>query len=531
MSVTASEVFDFIEQHPVIAIERNEINSAAFAQLRRNLRAILIHLADSEDAQAREICGLIRGALSEWLTVPVPFGKAITEILETLGTPITMARWGGDVRNAYEAAVRAVSQLPKTSPLRDKLFSKIAELLREKCAFKIYCHRRARPHFDSLFDHTDTALTDDLFLHSVTDYRETETFEVLVKVGPLRSRGWGAAPDALFTAPKFTTLAQFVWAGCSDEPGFGYDPIAPPPEPFSNNNNISISNLAVLGNRISRRVNISRSGDPVAPASGESEIEEFQIFSKLVRPGEKQKVLLVQIDDEHGMLYTRYSQVLSYDPNDVNEPIATRYAGETLTDGMFLIRPLLGEIDLGGFHASEGHYSRVWKKALREELESNAEGLCRVLRNKGVSLRHLRFALENWARPATGVIHAPQHPEHFEILIDVLPVEAPTRNGVAWWKHAWNEIRASRGDAIQAGFQEHELVQEQSLRLLRGFLPQIRSKAGTSIGFSLSIPAGNDLRGAFLFSKVLAIEEGFLAPDSEIKVVQDLNNLEQWRAD
>ena len=35
------------------------------------------------------------------------------------------------------------------------------------------------------------------FLHSVRDYNNTPPFGALLKVGPLRSAGWGAVPDAV----------------------------------------------------------------------------------------------------------------------------------------------------------------------------------------------------------------------------------------------------------------------------------------------------------------------------------------------
>jgi hypothetical protein len=87
----------------------------------------------------------------------------------------------------------------------------------------------------------------------------------------------------------------------------------------------------------------------------------------------------------------------------------------------------------------------------------------------------------------------------------------------------------TRGEAIQIGRQEHELVEQQALELLKSLLPEIREKSVGVEGFRLSIPSGNDLRGAFVFFKVLRIEDGFLAPETEIKFVRDLNTLEQWK--
>jgi hypothetical protein len=222
---------------------------------------------------------------------------------------------------------------------------------------------------------------------------------------------------------------------------------------------------------------------------------------------------------------------LSYDPADSLNPINTRYAGDTLAEGMFLIRPMLGDVDLGGVQAAEGNYSRTWKQRLREELQNSPENLCLMLRNKGLDLVHLRSCLSNWTKPATGVIHAPQLMEHFRILIEVL---APDRrvlisNNVPWWQLAWREIRVSRGEAIHAGFQEQQILQEQTQRLLRTLISDVRLKASASDGFHLLIPTGRDIQGTFLFWKVLAVEEGFHAPETELKEVRELSVLEEWR--
>jgi hypothetical protein len=123
---------------------------------------------------------------------------------------------------------------------------------------------------------------------------------------------------------------------------------------------------------------------------------------------------------------------------------------------------------------------------------------------------------------------------HFQILIDALAIDPaitqPTGvNSRSWWQRAWDEIRVTRGEAIQTGLQEHEIVEQRALEFLKSILPELRKRAMTGEGFRYQIPLGGDLKGAFVFFKVLRIEEGFLVPETEMKVVRDLNTIEQWR--
>ncbi|MBM4225383.1 MAG: hypothetical protein FJ167_11525, partial [Gammaproteobacteria bacterium] len=134
------------------------------------------------------------------------------------------------MRGEFKAAIRAaVDMISENSLLRAELVESISALRADGRRFKIFCHRKAREHFDTL-DPSMLAvpLDDSSFLHSVRDYAAADSFDALIKVGPLRSKGWGAAPDAIRSAPKFETLIQFVWSGCADDPRFGYDPVEPP---------------------------------------------------------------------------------------------------------------------------------------------------------------------------------------------------------------------------------------------------------------------------------------------------------------
>lgn len=539
MAATASEIFSFLNEHPTFSIERHEISLSAFETLRCNLRAIFVKLREGGDPEAEEGADRLRSMLSEWLTVPIPFDDSVLRQVEAFGTPNEIeARWGRDIRSNYENALIGAQRIRQIeNPIRTTLRSLILDLKANGRIFKVYCHRTARAHFESLLVATDTrAFGQDDFLHSVRDYRDSGIFDTLIKVGPLRSWGWGSAPDAIKSAPRFGTLIQIVWAGCGDEPGFGYDPIAPPADmPVVGTE--AVSHEEALVSRASWTPHIVRSGDADVAQSEELLVEDdFQVFGRLSPTGEKRRAILVQIGSQHGVLYPLHSQVLSFDPTpNIQIPISKRLPGESLVAGIFIIRRLLGDVDLGGQQVENDHYSQIWKSHLDEARQNDLDGLVNRLRAAGIGLTCLPAAIRNWCVASTTVIHAPHKQRHFELLIEVLGLGSDSTAEsnsyrIPWWQRAWNEIRRSRGEAIQAGIHGQEVLDEECLTALRDLLPTIRKRASDEAEFSVTLPANNPLQGTFLFNKVIQFEEGFLAPDTELKVIRDLGTIEQWRA-
>jgi len=539
MPVAASQVFDFIEQQATVAIERHEIGSTAFGALRRSLRKIVVTLRDSDTQDALDISDRLRALLSEWLTVPVPFDSSMLDTLrELLGaTEGVQSRWGLDIRTLYELALCAAAELPSIeNPVREAIRLAIREQRSLGQTLKVYCSRRARLHFESVLVPTeDPPLLEIAFLHSVRDYRETAPFDVLIKVGPLRARGWSSAPDALLTAPRFRKLLQIVWSGCSDEPDFGYDPVSPPTDSQGASGSTAATNSGSRRGQIIWTTRLVRSGQDTGALPGDAaELDELRVFREMIQQREKRTATLVQVDEEHAILYPPHSLVLSFDPDPASrEPIDRRMPSETLFEGMYLIRPLVDDVDFGGVRAEHGHYSQIWKSKLKLEWRANAAGLIARLRTAGLNLQHLSSAIQHWCKPPSTVIHAPQQMKHFEVLLRVLEVDGDAPNNrnqkTPLWKLAWNEVRRSRGEAIQFGVQEQEIVEEQLLNILRKLVPQIRERAMTGGGFHLAIPPGSGITGDLLFLRVSGIEEGFRVPETDLKVVRELSMVDQWR--
>ncbi len=506
--------------------------STIFGSLRRSLRSIAVRLSEADEEPMLEIAHKLRVYLCEWLTAPIRFDETMLDAVSVLGDAATVeTKWGHDVRLAYDIAREAAVAIQNTTnPIRERLYEIIRHLKTEESSWRIYCHRRARAHFESIFQ--GELLPADCFLHSVRDYRETVPFDVLIKVGPLRSRGWGSAPDALLSSPRFRLLIQIVWSGCADEEDFGYDPIAQP----APGTTPDYSHRGV-GGPTSWTRQVTRIGsDESEQRDVFNEIDELKFFYEASRPGALRRAILVEIDEDHGILYPPHSQVASFDPMaNAESPLDRRQPGETLSEGMLLLRPILADPDLGGLHAKGGYYSRIWKERLSSELKRNATDLVRRLREAGIDLQWVHGSVRHWCRPPSTVIHAPQLRKHFEILIKVLGIDHEIQTPahmrhLEWWQYAWAEIARSRGEAIQAGLQEHEILNEELFAVLGELLPEIRRKAEAQHAFEIEIPRGRSLQGTVLFYFVQSIEESFLAPDNVLGTVCDLETIEQWRA-
>ena len=114
MTVTASQVFSFLEQHPTCLLERREIHQGIFSILRRNIRVIVIRLKEDGDDESQEIADRLRRLLSEWLTVPVSFDDALLESVSSLGDGEAVERrWGREIRTAYDHACASARLLQR----------------------------------------------------------------------------------------------------------------------------------------------------------------------------------------------------------------------------------------------------------------------------------------------------------------------------------------------------------------------------------------------------------------------------------
>ena len=98
----------------------------------------------------------------------------------------------------------------------------------------------------------------------------------------------------------------------------------------------------------------------------------------------------------------------------------------------------------------------------------------------------------------------------------------------AWWQYAWDEVRRARGEAIQTGVQEHQIVDELVFAALRALDGEIKANKYQQT-FQLAIPPSLNLHGAFKFYRVRSVEEGFKVPSGELRILCELSRIDQWR--
>lgn len=534
MAMTTSQMFESLDANRRFLIQRHEIALTAFNILRRNLRKVLTQLRGTDDIESIDLSERLQSVLSEWLTVPVPFDESFLQSVQILGDVSRVeGRWGKDTRLLIEEAQDAAWSLFSTeNPLRECLKAVISNLHGQQRVFRISCHRNAIGNFQSLnlpFMHG--SISKHLFIHSLSDYQQSAPFDVLIKVGPLRSRGWGSVPDAFLSAPKFPVLIQVLWSGCMDEVGVGFDPVIT----LNEREGLKSAGIAWSTEVIPTEVGTSM-GANALPMEDELQIfREMGLTLASKTRNAKSMATRVQIDNDNCVFYHPYAEIPCFDPSiQAPQPIGLRLPAETLGEGMYTIRTLFRqEVDLGDLKAEDGYFTRIWKDELNKASKIDKQRICERLRSRGINLVSLESALEKWCSPPTTVIRSPQQIKHFKILIEVLGLDHSTDSGLRgsrkeWWKYAWEEIRRSRGEAIQEGTLRQEIIRDQVLNILREMLQQIRQQAVECDEFAIEIPPQRGLKVVAYFNKVYSVEQGFRVPDGMFEKILERHRTEKW---
>jgi hypothetical protein len=430
----------------------------------------------------------------------------------------------------YKDVLRAADQLAsEANPLADAMRDFWRHAKESGEVLRVYCYRRSRSAFDTALRAESHPIANADYIHSLSDYRQAAIFDTLVKVGPLRATGWGAVPDAVLTAPRFRSLRLFVWEGCADEAGFGYDPVESQRDSSSPDGAVRPNSQTCCTWRNIRSV----IGSPTS--TGQSDVlDDLEDYQRASSSESLRAATLVHLDGAKGILYPHGSKALSFDPapRDV-DAIALRAVDEVLTVGMFTIEPTVSDVDLGGVSVGQGKYSAIWKQKLARMNSEDRLDLFFKLSDAGIDLENLSAAIDHWCKPPSTVIHAPKKMQHFKSLIAALELEADHDSKMAkappFWRLAWDEIKRSRGHAIQAGYEESEIIAAELREILAKQLAQLAERAESGVSFEIPIPFETGIRGHFKFHRITAIEDGFRAPASATRQLLELDTFEPWR--
>ncbi len=535
--MTVTSCFDFLARHECFLLDRREIVSNLFGNLRKHLRMILETIYESGNDYEIEMAHELRKCLSKCLTVPVPFDGVLTDTLQLPGNRDTIERrWGKDIACEFEAAINAAKSMQQNgNPMRIALCNEIEKLFLDEKNFRIYAHPDSIEHYISLCNN----LTAKHFLYGHNGYSNSVPFDVLLKVGPLRSVGWGKCPDALLTSPRFSTLTLFVWSGTSDEDHFGLDPV-------TGESVVDVlekkTDMKLTGLQWSLKT--SRKGD--AALDFEHEITDradeddfsflYRIQSRYADVHRERSASLIKFVNAYGILVPSREEVMVYDPerNEAGNAIEMIQPNGNNLDGCFFILPMIEAADFGEVQVEKTKYSKIWKESLTEIIKVNQRhlsDLSQCLRMNNVRLLNLDSRLLEWCQPPGTVIPAPRKWDHFKALISVLGLNYNKHElvGEDFPKKAWLEIRRSRGIAINEGKEESKAQKELEFDLLKNLISHIEKADRDKDEFIVIVPAEHDLQGSYRFFRVESVESGLVVPDTVLHEIHSLTEFDIWR--
>jgi hypothetical protein len=538
MNHSTTAIYEFLEGAPDLEHVRIDVASPAFAAFRRNIRR-LVEIVREDQASIAD-ADRLQYSLLQWLSVPLPIAYFDLSPIFSPGTHEAFAaRWGEDARRCLHEAEIALEELRSSeNPLRLAVQEALLREAATSGSIRIYCHRTARGHFESLEhwnDITELATVD--FLGSPRDYRASVLFDTLLKVGPLRTRGFSSMPGAVYNAPRFRKLVQVTWFGSPNETGFGDDPVleriaAKTGEPPG-------------GEDQSQKPHFVRSVACTTVVVGDTRprsaadlaiVDDFDAerMSRSARNATLRKAMLFHLADELGCLQAPRADIMCLYREGANV-VATRVEPSDI-DYRFthLVDPELQQVDFGILQATHGRYAPQWKARLQDEYRRDPAALAERLRHGGIDLVNIEARIREWIQPSGTVIPSPQQRRHFEILIGVLgiegdPVSYPRGRRLTWSACAWAEISQSRGVAIRHGTEGNEIIVEQLEILLNRNQLQFADQVEPGVSFTWEIPSGQSLTGSIRLHAINEIEGGYRCPEQILKTIEAIENLVIWR--
>lgn len=531
----ATAIFQMLQEGSERTQVRREFACPEFGRVRRGMRTIIGALLEGDSST--EETERLRYQLFAWLTTPLPFSDFASDpLLAGLGGPSVVGKlWGRDVMTAYVSVLEGLAELRTMhSPLRAAVEDILVSTAGSGASVRVFCQRSARPTFTSMYSWAELEQMGRVgFLHTPRDYRIAEPFDVLIKIGPLRRTGYSSLTGAVLNAPRYRSLQQFTWSGLPDDKEFGRDPLLSVLDHGIEEGSGRAGRRTYGAALLWKRSEV-RSGMEESSHNSSETADELTLFARPTpQRAESRAAVLVQIGTDIVVMYPPNAEVITLQtkPSGAMEVAPTTV--HNLTAESFLAWPAIGAVDLGRTHATDGAYSATWKSRLIELLVSRPIWLESELRSEGLNLRHLRSCLENWTRPASSVIHAPQQQRHFEILIRVLGIGyEPVVDGRAlqapWWLRAWAEIARSRGHAVQVGMHEQEIIHSELMAILDSVSDFLVHAAEAGRTFTLPLSRAG-LEGHVTFYHIDAVESGYRVPEAVLRTIVPLDRAYEWR--
>lgn len=501
--------------------------SPLFSAIRHHMRILYSALYQLDSGpDVNESALLLRFEMQKWLTSPLIPDIGLFPRCGLADAAQIRRQWGAHAVQTVELLKDLITCYAEEGSVLNAEFVRL--FIELKCEYgkdnvRIWCHPKERDLFRELLEGL-VDLNDGVFVSTLAEYRKIPPADALIRFGPLRTRGFGSAPEALITSPSYRRLVRFVWSGLADEEGFADDPVLP-----------TYNYLASLR---SVRTTVSESPGTVTVPPTAEQVDDLVYLDNKTSTGKAlHRCVLVEFPAEYGLLLRPGSRLLVFSPYRTDiEAIGYRQINEVEADDYLLIHDADADLGEVSVDASKAPLAALWKKALADAWKRHPNICLQKLQQAGIDLQDLHRAVHKWKESNGTVIPAPLRKRHFEALLtkvldpDLIPPTVVNGGTVPGWRRAWREVEASRVNAIQHGAIEHAIVNEQLTAELRRELPAIRSMLSLVYVYPHRLEQESGLTGSVLFKPVISISPDFAAPAEVLEKLLKLPIAEQYRA-
>lgn len=439
--MSASPIFELWSNHNKFIRVRIGVECQAYDLFRNAGRNLMRLLLAREEDTATALLGAVHSILGEVATVPVSFDTKVPDRVRAIGGGVARvkAQWGSDCANAHQEFIdSALALCSERSALRDAVEQVLIDQLDSKLRF--FCHRNCIDAFTSLGATPDQALT------TTDSYRKADPFETLLKVGPVRSVGFGRMPEAILAAPRFVQFHQVTWACEHDEPAFGEARMEP----------LGFS----IASHWESQSHIFKCGHPlcdsIQPRSTEDgDCFDEQIWTRISRiRGPTLRGTVLKLSGSRMLMQRPGSEIATYSP--ASGRVVLKEA-EDVAEGDVILHHEHISLDLGPVATSDAPIVREWREALRVKYSHNTPLFLGELKRQGLRLVHLGSAVKAWMSN-----QRPQQEAHFEIVSRVIGWDAKQSRKV------WRIFSEQHGAAVQHGLIGAALATEALVNALNG---------------------------------------------------------------
>lgn len=517
MPVSPSRAIEYIE-NKTFQHHRTIIKCEMFSHIRSYIRSLYESLSSADFDRADEIKIYLLKLLSSPSNIDSNFliecglsdAQGVSQLYgKDIATTIQALRINLDEVDKIENPIKAeLARFFKENPIRCTL-----------SAVKIWCHKNENELYRDVLEQAGLDY-EKSFINSEAQYKESDIFDVLIKVGPLRSFGWSKTPKLLVLSPKYESLYQIMWDGSRNENG------------FFEFGGLSVNQKSLFD--VKNEVNVTIPILPRAAFIGAGEEDDFEFFLR-IKPAinYSNRVVLVQINDEDGVFLLPRKKLHSFKRSPLSKVRFTEKSADEIEDGEFIIIHN-ADADFGTAEINIDNYplAKIWKSSLKQAYVRRESLIARMI-NSGIEMQDYDRAIKAWIDPTGTVIHAPLKESYFKLLISkvLMPPEFDTssQKGVSI-KKAWSEIQHSRVKASLNGRIENEIVDEQVISELKknGMLINDLSSGGNY--FSFGMPPESGLTGSVSFYPVVSVSDNFTAPDEMLGAISKLSTLEKYRS-